>query len=174
MPRTSHRHAGQAGVGQRRPEADARVVEPSADPVDEDRRASVQEWGGQANSELAVAKKAGGQRDQPGDERRLRVVAERELLRPHPVLRFVREQIGRLERQPKQSQPGDRGDAGEHRRNRGTHTRKPHPHETAAGRDAPNRHALLTALSPSSCGDATSPRPKCYIPRRSSSKEGRA
>ena len=107
------RDARQARVGERRPEPDALVIEPRADAIHKERRAGVEERSRQPNCKLAVAEKPGRCSDQPGDQRRLRVVTESELLRPDPILGLVREKIGRLQRQPKQPQRGDRRNADE-------------------------------------------------------------
>src|SRR5580700_6015760 len=68
----------------------------------------MEEGGRQPNGKLAVTKKPGRRSDQPGNQRRLRVVSESELLRPHPILGLVREKVRRLQRQPNQPQRGNR------------------------------------------------------------------
>ena len=73
---SGQRHAGRRQIGERRPEPDPAVIEPRSDRIDEPGRDGVQQRGRQADRELAVAECAGRQRDQPGDQRRLRVVAE--------------------------------------------------------------------------------------------------
>jgi hypothetical protein len=56
----------------------------------------MEERRGQPDHEFAVAKETGCQRDQPGDEWRLRVIAPGEMFRPTPVLRLVGIKVGRL------------------------------------------------------------------------------
>ena len=94
----------QARIGEGRPQPDPAVVEPGADRIDEDRGAGMQQRCRQPDREFAVAEEAGRQRDQPSDERRLRVVAKCRMLRPEPVLRLVRVEVGRLEGEPQQPQ----------------------------------------------------------------------
>ena len=102
------RRSRQAGIGEARPQPDAAVVEASADRINKDGRAGVQQRRREPDRELALAKNAGRQRDQPGYERRLRIIAECGMLGPKPVLRFVRIKVGRLDNQPQQPQTGDR------------------------------------------------------------------
>ncbi len=100
------RHARQRRIGQRRPEADAPIVQPRPDRIDEAGGGGMQQRRRQTDGKFAVAENGRGQRDQPGDKRRLRVIPERQMLRPRPVLRLVRVKPGRLHPQPQQ--PGGR------------------------------------------------------------------
>src|ERR1700746_3597907 len=88
---SGNRHAGQARIGKRRPEPDSPIVEPRADAIDKERGAGMEEGGRQPNGKLAVTKEPGRRSDQPGNQRRLRVVTESELLRPYPILGLVGE-----------------------------------------------------------------------------------
>src|SRR5215472_12541994 len=136
-----NRYSGKADIGDRRPEPDAPLVKPGPNAIDEDRRAGMQKRRGQPNRELAVGKNSSRCSDQPRDKRRLRIVAERQLLRPNPVLRFVREQIGWLQCQPNQTQRGNRCDAGEHPLTIGTSELEPDERYRVVGRDPTDRHA---------------------------------
>ena len=103
-----YRNAGQAGVNERGPEPDAPIVKPCTDCVDKDCSGCVEQRRREPHRKLAVAEQPGRQRDQPGDQWRLREVAESEVPRPDPILRFVRVEVRRLQCQPKQAQPGNR------------------------------------------------------------------
>ena len=67
----------------------------------------------QADPEGRVAAERGGEAQDPGDQRRLGVVAPVEGLAPEPVLRVVDEEVGAVEGQERQPPEGDEGDAGE-------------------------------------------------------------
>ena len=99
-----HHHRGegdarQGGVEQGRPEADAAVEQAMADAIDGERREEMQDWRANAHAGAAVAANRRGGGDQPGDHRRLGVVAEGEILGPHPILGFVRMQIEGIDRE---------------------------------------------------------------------------
>src|SRR6185437_3449425 len=73
----------------RRPEPDTAIVKPRGRRIDEKGGRGMEQRGGGAHAELAVAKDRGAEGDGPGHQRRLRVVAEREVLGPEPILRLV-------------------------------------------------------------------------------------
>ena len=75
------------------------AIEPPPKQEHDERGSRVQQRGGQANAGFAGPHDVGRGADDPGDQRRLGVVAERRLLAPGPVLRLVEEQVGGVELQ---------------------------------------------------------------------------
>ena len=92
--RRRNRRARHQRIDQRRPERDAARMEFRRDRIDDQRRQQMHQRRRQAHAERRVAAQRGGRADDPGDQRRLGVVAEGRLLAPRPVLRFVEEQLG--------------------------------------------------------------------------------
>jgi hypothetical protein len=115
--REDHRRGGDAGqgdVGDRRPQGDARVVEPLRHQEDHQARAEMQQRRGKPYRPGILAEQPGGEGDEPGDHRRLGVVAEGGMQRPQPVLRFVGKEIGAIETEPDEARHAD-GKAGPER-----------------------------------------------------------
>ncbi len=140
------RYSRQARIGERRPQPDAAIVKPRADRIKEDGGPGMQQRRRQPDRKLAVAKEGGRQRDQPRDQRRLRVIAEGQVLRPEPVLRLVGVKIGRLQPQPHEPECRDRRDPGEHRRSRGACDGQPQRPGLGDRQGSPDRHRLPAAV----------------------------
>jgi hypothetical protein len=70
----------------------------------------VEQRGRDLHRQVRLAEDVGRGPDQPGDHRRLGIIAELEFLRPDPVLRLVRIEIDRLTREPQQAQERDDAD----------------------------------------------------------------
>ena len=92
--RRRNRRARHQRIDQRRPEGDAARMEFCRDRIDDQRCREMHQRRRQADAERRVAAQRGGRADDPGDQRRLGVVAERRLLAPRPILRLVEEQLG--------------------------------------------------------------------------------
>ena len=98
--------AGAERQQHRRPERGLAVVERFGDQVDHQAGAEIEDRGRRADAGFARSADEVGGRDRPCQQRRLGEVAEVELARPRPVLRFVEEQIDLREGQSDQPDPG--------------------------------------------------------------------
>ena len=100
------REAGGERHQQRGPERGGLVVQRLGDGVGDEAGAEIEHRRRRADAGFGRAADGFRARDHPGEQRRLREVAERELARPRPVLRFVEEQIDLREREPDQPDHG--------------------------------------------------------------------
>ena len=106
------RDAGQSDVRQCGPEGGAAVIEPRRNPIDEGGGDRMQQRRRQADRKFAVPECPRRQRDDPGDQRRLRIIAERRVQGPKPVLRLVRVEVGGCRAEPDESRDGQHRDRG--------------------------------------------------------------
>ncbi len=104
------RDAGQGCEGRGRPEARFDGIEPAPDQKDQDAGQSVDQRRGKADAEFAVAADLARAGDDPGNERRLRVVAKGELAAPGPVLGLVGEKIRAAHRERKNAKERQRAE----------------------------------------------------------------
>ena len=87
-------------------------MEARGDPIDESGGDRMQQGRRQPDREFAVTQSARRQRDDPGDERRLRVIAECRMQGPEPVLRLVGIKLGACHSEPEEARGGQPDDCG--------------------------------------------------------------
>ena len=125
----------QGDVEHRRPGADPGSVKGGAGGIEQEGGRGMGQWRGDAHAEGAVAEQVRAGADDPGDQRRLRVVAEVGAERPHPVLRLVAGEVEPVEGEQDETRQRDRGDHRSRDQDRGD------------GRGGCTRHAVVARRS---------------------------
>ncbi len=101
------RHRRQGRIEHGGPAGGSGIVKPPGDRVDDEPGRHVKQRRGDANGELVLAEDRCRQRDDPGQQWRLREIAERQMARPQPVLRLVGIKIDRIAGEPNEARRGD-------------------------------------------------------------------